>query len=511
MSDKDESYSDSTESEESFKKQKIHVKSSSKRKYSKSSKSKVPPLPVVYDPLLRNDRIKSLPYTHVTDKTETNLMSTSFNLPNSNISSHSYNAIQNINPNSIPTHVPSTWSASFNPPLTDPNFVQTTKNSDSLMASVKNISLKDQLNITESSINSLSLENKNNSYKVVDHATSAFSGASFNPGSMEVVPNSTMSSRNNSSNHFMSTSFTNQSSGMNFTSKNHPFVSTELKKNDDKINGLKTSVVGKNIESVNNFLKNAAEHSDNVVITVEPAKSKCNDFPLHPILDCANDLMSTSFNDPEDFSDNTQNYCDSANTEPQILKQKHSKINISASSLINNQSNFIQNLPLKNYVPPESPGFSAESSVPKIQQHQIDKVSNILRNHQHNSNFQSACKYRLDYDFDYLPLHNTSENSSISNQIFVKSSSNHNTSSKLYNKPPKVELTQSMKSINPIREKKLLSNVPPLPIISNNPVSNEKLSQSTAPPDTAANVTEKPKVKFSDTVTHILVPNNVSC
>lgn len=502
VSEKDESYSDSTDSEESYRKQKVHAKSSSKRKYSKSSKSKIPPLPVIYDPILKNGKMMSMPYSHVTDKTEMNLMSTSFNLPNSNASSNSYTPIpiQSTNPNSFSTHVPNTWSQSCNLSTVN-NVLPSTKNSDVLVTSLKNISLTDELNITEQSINNLPKEDISNSYKVVDHATSAFSGA-LNPESMDAVPNYSL---DNSSHNFMSTSFTNQPLG-------------------DKLNGFKNSKAGKTNESMSSYLKHVSEHADENVISVEPVISKCNNFPLHPILESPNDLMSTSFNNPEDFSDGAQNQCDNA-SESQVLKRKHNKMNIPAPPSRNdNSTNFNQEFLKKNYVAAENViGLSAiDTPMSKIQHmkashnasnllQQQNRISNTLQNPQQSSNLQSACKYRLDYDFDYVPLHSTSENlnTTDANQPLIKSD-NHNIS-KYQNKPLKVELSKNVKSINLSRDKKLLSNVPPLPVISSKPIDNEKFSSATASTDAASNnVTEKPKVKFSDTVTHILVPNTVS-
>ncbi|XP_033222813.1 WD repeat-containing and planar cell polarity effector protein fritz [Belonocnema kinseyi] len=217
-------------------------------------------------------------------------------------------------------------------------------------------------------------------------------------------------------------------------------------------------------------------------------------------------LMSTSFNDPEEEEESPEsNRKINPSQVFQTIEQKKrlSPFDIPPPpQMSSNLANYIQSLPKKNFpLTRSTPGLTEmEETVLRIQNsrpiakstqivQKQSSVSNILQN-QHRSKFQSTRNYRLNYDLNYVPFSGSCDNISSPKNIYP---------GKSY---ATVKERQFRIGQGIAKEGKKSSNVPPLPVI--NPV-NYKNS-----PEVATTSSEKPKVKFSDTVTHILVPGSNS-
>ena len=237
-------------------------------------------------------------------------------------------------------------------------------------------------------------------------------------------------------------------------------------------------------------------------------------------------LMSTSFNDPEEEESEEGN-----DTNPDLLpnsklpssgfsvqvplqtndqKKKPSNFDIPPPpSMSSSLASYIQNLPKSNFpLLRNTPGLTElEESVLKIQNSRSvckpvqvvqkqSSVSNILQNQHRSNKFHSTRNYRLNYDLDYVPFSGSCDNLSTPRTGVYHS---------------KTEISASTMESRQFRnlgqdvgnkEAKKSSNVPPLPVINPTNYKNPSL-------EVASTSNEKPKVKFSDTVTHILVPGSV--
>uniref|UniRef100_A0ABD2WPH6 WD repeat-containing and planar cell polarity effector protein fritz n=1 Tax=Trichogramma kaykai TaxID=54128 RepID=A0ABD2WPH6_9HYME len=518
-SDKDESYSEDTESEEPPRKEKLHSKRMPKLNYPKSPNSQVPPLPVVYTPVYNNGGFMSTSFNETVDSTHNNLMSTSFNLPSSNITpvSLSYSASDLI-PNTLLSARPyNSTSATFSL-ITTPTFTQPV-NYDNLVSPVESLSIINQLtpSVAQLSLNSMSLENIANPYQSANIVPSAIPTSICDTKPVEITSSTMSSIVTNTTSNLMTTSFTNFSSNTISFSENGNNVqkNTEFNSNNTFSSGIKT-----NSPLTSSALSNLPINKTEITLKTS---SEINESPSPPIFNSVSNLMSTSFNDPVDTNDDSNgNSCDSSSNSNSTKDHSASNIPPPPPPLITDTlSSYMQNLPKKSFsLSGSTPGLlDLDNSFSKLQHAQPlhappsflphqNSVSNILQSH-HRNNIQATRKYRLDYDLDYIPFHNSCDNLSSSNAhtSHIKSN-NYNFSPKPFDsKLYKLGISQSSVNVNSIRDYRPSSNVPPLPIITTS--SNEKLSSpSTTPLDTVATVTDKPKVKFSDTVTHILVPTS---
>lgn len=206
---------------------------------------------------------------------------------------------------------------------------------------------------------------------------------------------------------------------------------------------------------------------------------------------CKN-FMSTSFNDLDD--DGMQSSAKSRQEIPDIDIVPPPEI---SSTL----ANYIQNLPKKNFpLSRSTPGLSEiDEGLPKQQRFRPqmlqnqNSVSTILQNHR-KSGLYSTRTYRLNYDLDYVPFHGSCDN------LDVPSMKVGPPKSVAPFKYTKLGLLHNSANVGFNRE--VRSNVPPLPVI-NAPTVKPLVA------DVPSTSNEKPKVKFSDTVTHILVPGSV--
>ncbi|XP_051174546.1 WD repeat-containing and planar cell polarity effector protein fritz [Leptopilina boulardi] len=185
-------------------------------------------------------------------------------------------------------------------------------------------------------------------------------------------------------------------------------------------------------------------------------------------------------------------------------------------SMSTSLAKYIKNLPKKNIPLSRSTSglIEMEDSLLRLQNSRsISKLGqnsslNFLLNHNHNhhnhhhhyqhqqqqqqrnSKFQSTKNYKLNYDLNHVPCTASCDNlSTTMRNIYQGRSGNDLKESKLF------RIGQEKKEV------KKFSNIPPLPVINSN---FKHYSMEIA--NTSSN--EKPKVKFSDTVTHILVPGS---
>lgn len=156
-------------------------------------------------------------------------------------------------------------------------------------------------------------------------------------------------------------------------------------------------------------------------------------------------------------------------------------------SMSTSLAKYIQNLPKKNF-PLSRSATEIDDSLLRIPN--TRKTSQISQKpglsflqHPRNSKFQATRNYRLNYD---VPCTASCDNLTTARNIYQGKSFIDGKEPRLF------RMGQGNKDV------KKFSNVPPLPVI--NP-SFKHFSL-----DAASN--EKPKVKFSDTVTHILVPGS---
>ncbi|XP_058803143.1 WD repeat-containing and planar cell polarity effector protein fritz [Phymastichus coffea] len=518
-SEKDESYSEDSESEDISKKEKIHFKGPSKHKYSRNSHIRAPPLPILYPSIYDNSGLMSTP-CHELCKTETNLMSTSFNVSNYNNPPTSYNySIPNVIPNTYLTTVPHEKPTAFRS-LTNPGYTQAMRSYDSLLSPFKSLSIANQLTPSEaqSSLNSMSLENIANSYQVDNVTADIYTSAEMEPRPLDVQLILT-SSIDSISTNVMTTSFSNRLSNVIPTSHNNSHLNANLDKNDAKLSGI---LMPRSSKSFHSQLSSSVQ-SINMGIQTKPVISLAEPLAL---FNSGSNLMSTSFNGPDDPNDDTNsNSCESSTNSNSTSNQIHSiGIPPPPPLITDSLANYIHNLPKKNYgISKSSPGLSdIDNSLSKLQYtkpvntipnflHQQNSITNILQNHKKNINLQSTRKYRLDYDLDYVSFHNSCDNLSTPHSSVNHTKSNsYNNTSKYESRSFKLAFTHSNINGIPNREHKLSSNIPPLPIINDTPCPAEINPSSSITTEVSSVITEKPKVKFSDTVTHILVPNSCS-
>lgn len=256
-----------------------------------------------------------------------------------------------------------------------------------------------------------------------------------------------------------------------------------------------------------------------------------------PLSDSAsNNLMSTSFNYPEGYAiessdipfPNTFNNDDQAvKLQHPVTEEKETGVAIPPPpSLISSLTNYLHGLPRKNYpLSKSTQGLSNIKESEKIPSnkthmpsHSLQKhnstTSNISENQKTSLSFKT---YRYNYDLDYIPFHSTRDDTDLQLSQTVGRKfpsrnfySSYSTQHGLFENRYSSRSPQINTNINVNRETKMFSNVPPLPVI--NTSTNSKIC-STCPSfvDTPSSLSnEKPKVKFSDTVTHILVPGTVS-
>lgn len=243
-----------------------------------------------------------------------------------------------------------------------------------------------------------------------------------------------------------------------------------------------------------------------------------------------NNLMSTSFNYPEtNAAAESSNIASFSNTficsNDQAAKLQHSvmeekETRVPPSSLTSSFATYLYGLPKKNYpLSRSTPGLTdLDESIHKLSPSSkpMHIASRILQKPNSMSNISQSQKTSFKsykYGYDYVSFRGTRDNTDLqmTGRKFVPQNFHlsYSTQHKLLENRYLSRSIQNNSNVSANRETKLFSNVPPLPVI-NTSTANAKISTCPSFVDTPVSSNEKPKVKFSDTVTHILVPGTVS-
>ncbi|KOX77236.1 WD repeat-containing and planar cell polarity effector protein fritz [Melipona quadrifasciata] len=546
ISDKgEESYSD--ESDNFSKQNQTDIKQTKSHNYKKETSSQIPPLPVLHPhPLHKN--LLSTSFTDITPdgKTECNLETKPFNIPNSTLTTTSFHHSSHLSlPNTFFT------STSFNKPLykihTNPTLVSTMTNNSQSSNNVSDDLMTTSFGSLSLNERKLGISNRINENSVDTTMTKVLRGEMQFP--LDNISNDTITTNLVQENSFMSTPFNNPT----YDSVTSDVSSNLLKSSLDNLdnNIMSTSFSTHCTDASNtydNFSESVTTNSNTVSSPIKNIKSSVtmNDFVSKTLCDSNatnklgssfhnnhNNLASTSFNflenQVQDSCNNSSNNFTSENNstivklQQPFLGKKQVDFNIPPPpSLTNSFTNYFQSLPKKNLPLSRSTSGLADidESIKKFSSIRTKNVnsyllqrqnsaSNILQD-QHKYNIQSS-RYRFNYDFDCISFHGSYDNidmHSSSNNMRLGSSQFSSTYGvqNRFDRHSKLVLTQNSTNTSINKESKISSNIPPLPIIS--PSTSTSISCSSFPSftDTILATNEKPKVKFSDTVTHIFVP-----
>ena len=535
VSDKDsESYSGESESEDSPKRTKSKFHPPAKH-FSRSSSSQIPPLPVLHPSTMQNSGLMSTSFNDVSLKKSDNLMSTAFNVPNNGIADSTVNT---------PLSIPKVYATNFAkrspykisgiPSLGTNSQSYNNLSDDLLSSSLGNLRLLG-LNPRERSFAKSTgnvSQNQRGDNSINDLMTGMMSddcliSTRFNAPCELTAPDiSTTSSSSllaNIENTIMSTSFSNL-----------PLSSICESGATSVFRNGNTS--GQNQSDIPHIAFCNSVPTDKITTSYNTTINKENSLSF---FNSGNNLMSTSFNDPGD--DNLESVESTVNAD---IPPAFDTANSSSEStgkvspleflppppmMTSSLANYLNNLPKKNI--PRSSGLtdindpSLKFPMPRPNSHlQIlqrqSSVSNISQSQHRSNNFQPIRNYRLNYDLDYVPFYGSSENLDYQagpnyGDSGTLSSSSHfqshyNSQHKLVeSKHSRLSISQSNSSIKEhgTKESKMSMNVPPLPVLN---TSNSKTTHQCQGSVDSLTSNEKPKVKFSNTVTHILVPGTVS-
>ncbi|XP_076625575.1 WD repeat-containing and planar cell polarity effector protein fritz isoform X2 [Colletes latitarsis] len=548
----EESFSD--ESENSSKGNQTDIKHSKNHSYRKESNSQIPPLPIL-DPHHLNKNLLPTSFTSdisASEKADCNLVSTSFNIPSSALTTTSFNHSSHLS--LLNTFFAST---SFNKPLykTHANPTPTsTVTSTNSSQSFNNIS--DDLMTT--SFGSLSMNERK--AVVSNRLTENSVDITLNKGllgemqySLDSVSDNTVTTTLTQDNGFTSTPFNNPTYETLDVSSD--LLRSSLDNVDNNIMSTSFSTLGTNIPSPydSSFTNLISSKADSTITSSSLRNIKSsvamNDFTPKTLPDSitANKLtsnlhsshsnfMSTSFNFLDNQVQDSRN-CISKNSIngdshnviklQQSVGKKVGDVNIPPPppSLTNSFTNYFQNLPRKNLPLSRSTSGLADidESIQKfssirtrnVTSHLLQRqnsTSNILQVHHKYSNIKPS-RYRLNYDLDYISFHGSCDNINIhssTNSMKLGASqfpSAYSVQNRFDNRHSKLVSSQNSTNISVSKETKISSNIPPLPVISTPTSSSMSCSPFSTFTDTTLTSNEKPKVKFSDTVTHIFVPD----
>ncbi|OAD59680.1 WD repeat-containing and planar cell polarity effector protein fritz [Eufriesea mexicana] len=543
----------SDESENFSKEKQTDIKQSKSHNYKKEPNSQIPPLPVLH-PHPLNKNLLSTSFTDISpdEKTDCNLETKPFSIPNSTLTTTSFNHSSHLSlSNTFFT------STSFNKPLykihTNPTLVSTMSSTNNSQ-SFSNIS--DDLMTT--SFGSLSLNerkigisNRVNENSIDTALNKVLRGEMQFP--LDSVSNDTITTNSVQENSFMSTPFNNPTYE-SVTSD----VSSDLLRSS--LDNMDNNIMSTSFSTPANDISNPYDNSFNDLITTKcdsntassPLKNikssvTMNDFVSKTLPDSVitnkltssfhtnhSNLASTTFNFVENQvqdscnsslkSFNNEDNCNITKVQQAFPGKKQVDFNIPPPpSLTSSFTNYFQSLPKKNLPLSRSTSGLADidESIKKfssirtrnIHSHLLQRqnsASNILQE-QHKYNNIKSSRYRFNYDFDCISLHGSCDNidmHSSTNNIRLGSSQFSSTYSvqNRFDRHTKLVLSQNGTNTSTNKEPKISSNIPPLPIISPPVSTSISCSPFSTFTDTALAINEKPKVKFSDTVTHILVP-----
>ncbi|KAK0095293.1 hypothetical protein PV326_008759 [Microctonus aethiopoides] len=255
-------------------------------------------------------------------------------------------------------------------------------------------------------------------------------------------------------------------------------------------------------------------------------------------------LMSTSFNDEgssesleihkthqkfssfnqfkNDFEETMESnaYCDTSIEVPPPPPAMTSSLANYLNSLPKKKSSLTANPLVSNNRIDKSlstfPGtYSIKHNSSQVLQTQ-SSVSKILQNQcKNNCSIMRTCKFNYDLDciqYSCSCEHDIERAHDGKQSVYPDALKHFQNSYNQSCKPPvesvliKSGIFQSSKNSSGITDSILTSNVPPLPVINNGMNSKQSSKYQQGSTDLLTNFNEKPKVKFSNTVTHILVP-----
>lgn len=525
--DEEEEETYSEESEDSRKEERVSLKQSKKRHYRKVS-SQIPPLPVIKNTL--STSFNNIPSINKTDYTlipslldTSNGILTSFNhsshVSNPFLASTSFNKSYNIQSNFTSGNINS--SPTFN---NAPDDLMTT--------SFGSVSL------TESEV------------MVDDQSGDNFDTRSYDKSLLNEIPYSF--------NGFVTNAMTTCTQDDSFIST--PFNKPVYESEDLESNYLASSLnsaVDNNIMStsfstritsapvsLSNSFNTTNNNSETTSSMLQSAKSsKITDKLLTRILNddaslpqaqlslpgniCDN-LMSTSFNYGDNAvpENNEITFPTRFNGNDQTIKlqqfatmeEKETSIDIPPPpSLTSSLANYLHGLPRKNYpLSKSAPGLSniTDESIQKFPSSKATCVPSRILQKPNSASFHispsqkspSFKTYRYNYDLDYVPFHGVCDDTNLQHSQ-TAGKKNFHPSYRLFENRYS---SKSFQNLNVNKETRILSNIPPLPIINTSTANPTICSTYPSFTDAPVSSNEKPKVKFSDTVTHILVPGTVS-
>ncbi|XP_032668445.1 WD repeat-containing and planar cell polarity effector protein fritz [Odontomachus brunneus] len=561
--EEEETYSE--ESGDSRKQERAGLKQSKRHNYRKVGSNQIPPLPIV-NPHRDLENSLPAPYTDIpsSNKSDYNLMPASFDAPSSGILTTA--AFNHSSPMSISSSFLA--STSFNKPLykTHSNFSSSANTTNIIDSSSAFNNASDDLMTT--SFGSLSLtesevtvdnqpaetfgETSYDKPSLLNEIPYSFNGASANMvtacaqgdsfvstafnkpvyESEDTRPEYPSSSLDTIDSNIMSTSFSTRVPST-LISHNNPFnVLTANSKSET------TCPMSRNAKSSSELSDNTASRTLTEVLTTSKSSSSSSSSILYGT---CNNLMSTSFNYPEaDVASINDTYIDAFNSgnnqavklQHPIAEKKETVFNIPPPppSLTSSRTNYLHGLPRKNYpLSRSSPGLTSDidDSVHKFSSYKthMPLSSRILQRQNSTTNIPQNQKipsriYRYNYDLDYVPFHHGATtcddaDSQRSPQTVAAGSrkfdplqnlqSSYSVQRRLLESRHLSRSSQSNVSINASKEVKMSCNVPPLPVI-NTSMAKIYAACPSFSCNTPVSSNEKPKVKFSDTVTHILVP-----
>ncbi|XP_043496759.1 WD repeat-containing and planar cell polarity effector protein fritz isoform X1 [Polistes fuscatus] len=544
----EESYSN--ESENSTKEDETNSKYPKRYNYKKNSNNHVPPLPILYPSYYDNKTLlpTSLNDDPSSNKSDYSIISTSFNTPSNTL------ANTNFNDSSSHIQVSNTFfaSTSFSTPtyVTRPNLTSiSTVNSinrvqpynkfseDLMTTSFGNLSLSKQksssldrqhhdeilqLMANKSGTNDTQYTNN---LSVEDTVTiipeeNNFISTSFNNSTYEFVLDNVPSSSliptlSNVDNNIMSTSFStitcntsvsnnsDNNSDSNIKCDNTPFCySSSIRTNDSSSNVMSQIDTSNSVIQANKLITTPHKTKSNTLFTT-------NKYSESPTTYDSNIKVFRA----EDYMDHHQKI---------NKKQSSSEIPL-PPSITSSFTNYLQNLQRKNYSLSQSTLglMSIDESNQKISSAKVmnitpcilqrqNSASNILQDQCVHSNSKTC---RINSDLTYIPYHGSCDSLNVTKQHNNRISTTNalSYSHSAYNLQSRLLENRHIKigsqiSSNIGKEIKTSSNIPPLPIVNTSNSNSKTYSMCPTFLDTPMSTNEKPKVKFSDTVTHILVP-----
>ncbi|XP_066591947.1 WD repeat-containing and planar cell polarity effector protein fritz [Prorops nasuta] len=528
ISDKgDESYS---EESECYSKQQNMLKLPHRRSEG-NLLSQIPPLPVLssshYDTNLISTAFNDIPSI---DRIDYNLISTSFNTSNnaavtSTLNQSSHTSISNTFFASTPFNEPyskANSSGTFSTPTIHSHSSSPYKNfsDDLVIPSIENLSLNLRKSIYRSKPSDNSVGVPTNNDRLNDAQShqncTAFSGLSVTALEDSSVPTSSFHNQSYDSlpdnnyvkvatsledrfdNNIMSTSFSTLTANPSTTLYSSNRLHTPAPTYSRDITKLSS-----NINNTNCSLMTTPFNSSETELNSNPNDGNSHIFGIDEKNESAANCKSQKYADfdvpppPPSITSSLTNYL-------QNLPKKNLSLSRSASGLLDIESTAMKFSSLK------TPSVASRISVRQ------NSVSNILKNQHGILNQVPSRSYKLSYDLDYLPFHSSCDNIGSQqnspnltkarsfNALNCIAQANYTTQSKLLDN--KHSRLGSHSSMNINKDTKIVSNVPPLPVV--NPSFFHVKTTASLPiyNSTPTISIEKPKVKFSDTVTHILVP-----